>query len=169
VKLVLIAAVARDGGIGRGNELLFKDPADQQHFRRTTTGHAVLMGRRTWDSLPARWRPLPGRRNMVLSRDAGFAAPGAETAPSLEAALARLADADTVFVMGGADLYAQALPLADELILTEIARVFEGADAFFPAFERTQFDEVERRSATAADGTPLAFVTYRRRSRGSPG
>jgi len=163
VKLVLIAAVARDGGIGRGNELLFRDPADQQHFRRTTLGHALLMGRRTWESLPARFRPLPGRRNVVLSRDPGFVAPGAETAPGLDAALARLADADTVFVIGGAELYAQALPLADELVLTEVARTYPDADAFFPAFERAQFEEIERRGASAADGTALAFVTYRRR------
>lgn len=163
MKLVLIAAVARDGGIGRGNELLFRDPADQRHFRSTTMGHPVVMGRRTWLSIPERFRPLPGRRNVVLSRDPGFTAAGAETAPSLDAALQRLAAEDTVFVMGGADVYAQALPRADELALTEVDRVYDGADAFFPPFDRSLFDEAGRRRETAADGTPIAFVTYRRR------
>lgn len=163
MKLKLIAAVARDGGIGRDNGLLFNDPADQRHFRTTTLGCPVVMGRKTWLSLPERFRPLPGRRNVVLSRDPGFVAAGAETAPSLEAALERLRDADTVFVIGGADVYAQALPHADELVLTEVDRVFADAGAFFPPWDRTAFDEVERIPATAADGTRFAFVTYRRR------
>ncbi len=165
MKLVLIAAVARDGGIGRGNGLLFSDPADQGHFRATTMGSPVVMGRRTWLSLPVRFRPLPGRRNVVLSRDPGFVAAGAQVAPSLEGALDGLRDADTVFVMGGADVYAQALPQADELVLTEVDRVYEGADAFFPAFDRAAFEVVAREARRAADGTPFTFVTYRRRAR----
>ncbi len=165
MKLVLIAAVARDGGIGRGDALLFNDPADQRHFRATTMGSPVVMGRRTWLSLPERFRPLPGRRNVVLSREAGFVAAGAEVAASLEAALDRLSDADTVFVMGGAEVYAQALPLADELVLTEVDRSYDGADAFFPAFDRAAFEVVAQEAHRAADGTPFAFVTYRRRAR----
>lgn len=164
MKLVLIAAVARDGGIGRGNALLFSDPADQRHFRATTTGCPVVMGRRTWLSLPERFRPLPGRRNVVLSRDPGFAAAGAEVAPSLEAALERLRDAGTVFVIGGAEVYAQALPQADELVLTEVDRVYDGADTFFPAFDRAAFEVVAREAHVAADGTSFAFVSYRRRA-----
>lgn len=163
MKLVLIAAVAADGGIGRGNALLFSDPADQRHFRATTMGAPVVMGRRTWLSLPERFRPLPGRRNLVLSRDPSFRPEGAEVAASLDAALALLAAAPTVYVMGGAEVYAQALPRADELVLTEVPRVFEGTDAWFPAWDRAAFDLVERREAPAADGTPLAFVRYRRR------
>ena len=163
MKITLVAAVAADGGIGRGNGLLFTDAEDHRHFRAVTMGKPVVMGRKTWLSLPERFRPLPGRRNFVLSRDAGFAAPGAETAPSLEDALVRLAAEPEVCIIGGADVYAQALPGADELVLTHIARTFEGADAFFPAFDKAVFAEVARREATAADGTPLAFVTYRRR------
>jgi dihydrofolate reductase len=162
MKLTLIASVAADGGIGRGGELLLRDAEDMRHFRATTTGHAVVMGRKTWESIPPRLRPLPGRRNVVLSRDAGFAAPGAEVASGLDAALALLTDAPRVYVAGGAEVYAQALPRADELVLTEIGRSFEGADAFFPRWRRGEFVEVERREAHAADGTPLAFVTYRR-------
>jgi dihydrofolate reductase len=162
VKLVLIAAVARDGAIGRGNELLFREPEDQRHFRSATAGHAVVMGRRTWESLPPRFRPLPGRRNLVLSRDPAFTAPGAETAPSLDDALDRLAGETTAFVIGGADLYAQALPQADELMLTEVDRDYD-ADAFFPRWNRAEFDEIARDERRGADGTRFAFVTYRRR------
>lgn len=162
MKLTLVAAVAADGGIGRGNELLFTDAADQRHLRNVTMGKPVVMGRKTWLSLPERYRPLPGRRNVVLSRDPAFVARGAETAPSLHEALARLADAPEVCVLGGAEVYAQALPLADQLVITHVGRRFEGADAFFPAIEAAAFNEVERREAPAADGTPLAFVTYRR-------
>lgn len=158
----LIAAVARNGAIGRGNDLLWTDPADQRHFRQTTMGCPVVMGRRTWESLPARFRPLPGRRNIVVTRNAAFDAPGAETAPGLDSALALLADAPRVFVIGGGELYALALPAADTLVLTEIDAELDG-DTFFPAFDRTPFDEVERLPQRAADGTPFAFVTYRRR------
>ncbi len=106
---------------------------------------------------------MPGRRNVVLSRKAGYAARGAEVVPDLDAALALLAAEDVVYVIGGGAVYAQVLPLADELLLTEVDRIYDGADTFFPAFDRTQFVEVERRGATAADGTPYAFVTCRRR------
>ena len=107
----LIAAVARNGAIGRDNELLWKESADQKHFAATTRGHAVIMGRKTWESLPPRFRPLPGRRNIVVTRNAGFDAPGAETVDSLEAALQRVSGEPLAFVIGGAQLYAQALPL----------------------------------------------------------
>jgi len=86
--LALIAAVARNGAIGRDNDLVFGDPADQRHFRATTMGCPVIMGRKTWDSLPARFRPLPGRRNLVVTRNAHWQAEGAERAGSLSAALA---------------------------------------------------------------------------------
>jgi dihydrofolate reductase len=163
LKLTLIAAVAADGGIGRGNGLLFTDREDQRHLRARTLGRPVVMGRKTWLSLPERFRPLPGRRNVVLTRDAGFVAPGAETAASLDEALQRLAAEPEVCVLGGAEVYAQALPQADELVLTHIGRRFEGADVFFPPVDPARFVEAERREAEAADGTPLAFVTYRRR------
>ena len=163
-KLVLIAAVAADGGIGRRNGLLFTDPADQRHFRAVTMGKPVVMGRKTWLSLPERFRPLPGRRNVVLTREVGFEAPGAETAASLDEALARLAAEPEVMVMGGADVYAQAITRADELRLTEIGRRWPEADVFFPAIDRARFEEVQRIEAEASDGTPMAFVTYRRRS-----
>jgi dihydrofolate reductase len=163
VKLSLIAAVARNGAIGRDNELLWKESADQKHFAATTRGHAVIMGRRTWESLPPRFRPLPGRRNIVVTRGAGFDAPGAETAESLDAALQRLADVPRVFVIGGAQLYAQALPRVDEMVLTEIDADLDG-DVHFPAWDRQAFVETSREGHVGADGTRFAFVTYRRKA-----
>jgi dihydrofolate reductase len=162
-EVALIAAVARDGAIGRGNALLWHEPADQRHFRATTLGAPVLMGRRTWDSLPERFRPLPGRRNVVLTRQPALVCTGAETAPSLDAALLLLADAPRVWVIGGAEVYAQALPHADRLVLTEIDATFPDADAFFPAWPRADFDPVERICGVTTEGTHYAFVTYLRR------
>jgi len=162
VKLSVVAAVARNGVIGRDNAIPWQMPEDVAHFKALTTGHAVVMGRRTWDSLPERFRPLPGRRNVVVTRQAGWSAQGAERAASLEDALGLLEGAPSVFVIGGAELYAAALPLVDELVLTEIDRDVEG-DTFFPAFDRTAFEEVDRETQVSDDGTTFAFVTYARR------
>ena len=162
-EIALIAAVARNGAIGRDNALLFNEPADQRHFRATTLGCPVIMGRKTWDSLPARFRPLPGRRNVVVSRNTALRADGAEVVPGLGQALVRVADAPRAFVIGGAQLYAQALPLAQTLVLTEIDADLAG-DAFFPAWDRSQFAAVAGPAATSAGGLPYRFVTYTRRA-----
>jgi dihydrofolate reductase len=162
--LALIAAVDRRGAIGRGGELLWHEREDQAHFRRVTMGCPVIMGRKTWDSLPGRFRPLPGRRNLVVTRQPHWQAAGAERAGSLDDALAAVTDAPRAFIIGGGELYALALPKADELVLTEVDAEFEGADAHFPAFDRAGFDEVSRETRTGADGTRFAFVTYRRRT-----
>ncbi len=159
-EVALIAAVARNGVIGRDNGLVWQEPLDQRRFRSLTMGCPVVMGRKTWESLPARFRPLPGRRNLVVTRQAGYPAPGAETVPDLAAALRQVAGAPRVFVMGGGQLYAQALPLAQLLELTEIDADLEG-DVHFPAFDRTRFVETARETHAAADGTRFAFVTYR--------
>lgn len=161
-EIVIIAAVARNGAIGRGNALLFNEPADQRHFRQSTLGCPVIMGRKTWDSLPARFRPLPGRRNLVVSRNAGLEFAGAELAPDLATALARVADAPRVFVIGGAQLYAQALRLAHTLVLTEIDADLDG-DAFFPDWDRSAFEKTLGDEAVTAAGVPYRFVTYQRR------
>jgi dihydrofolate reductase len=163
-EIVLIAAVAANGVIGRGSELVFRHPADAKHFRETTMGHPVVMGRKTWESLPVRFRPLPGRRNIVVTRQAGYAAAGAETAPSLEAALGLVAAAPTVFVMGGGELYAQALPLAQRLEITEVQAPLEG-DVHFPAIDPAAWRREAARLPELAE-TPVpsfAFVTYHRR------
>ena len=163
MKLSLIAVVARNGVIGRGNELVCRLPEDQQHFRRVTMGCPVVMGRKTWESLPPRFRPLPGRRNIVVTRNPQWQAAGAEAAPSLAAALARVEAVPTVFVIGGGQLYREAIALADELVLTEIDRDFDG-DAHFPAWDPGRFTPTsrERHHAGPPNNFDYAFVTYRR-------
>ena len=164
--LTLIAGVARNGVIGRDNALLWHLPEDLKHFRAATMGAPVIMGRKTWDSLPQRFRPLPGRHNIVLTRQGGFHAAGASLAADLDAALARARQdgAPRAFVIGGAQIYRAALPLADELLLTEVERDFDG-DARFPDFARDTFAEVarERHHAAPPNDFDFSFVTYRRR------
>jgi dihydrofolate reductase len=161
VKLVIVAAVARNMAIGSHGELPWHMPEDLAHFRALTTGHPVLMGRRTWESIPDRFRPLPGRRNVVLTRSAGWTAEGAERAASLEDALELLADEPEVFAIGGARVYADALPHADVLELTELG-IDVDADTFFPSFDRSVFVEVSRDPGLSAGGIPFAFVRYER-------
>ncbi|MBS0447070.1 MAG: dihydrofolate reductase [Proteobacteria bacterium] len=161
--LALIAAVARNGAIGKGNELLWRESADQKRFRQVTMGCPVIMGRRTWESLPARFRPLPGRRNVVLTRDRAWRDAGAEPQASLDAALAALQGAaDRIFVIGGGELYAQALPRADELVLTEIDTDFDDADTYFPAWDRQAYAETSREHHVDPNGVGYSFVTYQR-------
>ena len=162
MRVTLVAAVARGGVIGRDGGIPWRLPEDTARFKALTTGHAVVMGRRTWESLPDRFRPLPGRRNVVVTRNSKWTSAGAERAESLEHALRLLANEPRVFVIGGAELYAAALPLADELFLTEIDLDVEG-DAFFPSFDRGEFEEASRDEQISCVGkVPFAFVTYRR-------
>mgnify|MGYP001234815417 FL=1 len=156
----LIWAQARHGVIGKNGVMPWHLPEDLAHFKRTTLAHPVIMGRKTWDSIPPRFRPLPGRRNIVVSRQADWQAEGAERATDLREALRLCEDADKVWVIGGAQIYAQALPLADELVVTEIDADFDG-DAHAPALGR-EWCEVARQPLTTASGLPLAFVSYRR-------
>jgi dihydrofolate reductase len=159
-EIILIAAVARNGVIGQDNDLVWRAPEDMARFKAATLGRTVVMGRRTWESLPPGFRPLPGRRNLVVSRQAGYTAAGAEVTSSLPAALA-LAETEEVFVIGGGELFAQALPLADRLLLTEVDIAPEG-DARFPEFSSAEWQETERSHHVAADGVGFDFVTYRR-------
>lgn len=156
--LSLIAAVARHGGIGRNNELLVHLPGDLPRFKALTTGSPIVMGRKTWDSIG---RPLPGRRNIVVTRNRHWQAAGAEAAHSLDEALELAAAAAKVFVIGGAEMYALALPRADELLLTEIDAELP-ADAFFPDWDRSQFRQTARQPQPAANGLGYAYVTYTR-------
>ncbi len=162
MKVALVAAVARGGVIGAGGGLPWRLPEDMRHFREVTTGHSVVMGRRTWDSLPERFRPLAGRRNLVVTRHDDWHADGAERAGSLEEALLLLDDVPQVFVVGGGELYADALRLADELLLTEIDAEVEG-DTLFPTWERAAFEETSREEHVSETGVRFAFVTYVRR------
>ena len=160
--LTLIAACARGGVIGIENRMPWHLPEDMKFFREATRGKPVIMGRKTWESLPDAFRPLPGRLNIVVSRNPDFHAAGGTVVGSLADALTAAGDAETAFVIGGAELYRQALPLADRLLLTEIDRDFDG-DAYFPEFARDVWQEVARDARIAESGLPFAFVTYQRR------
>jgi dihydrofolate reductase len=165
--LVLIAAVAENGVIGRGNALPWRLKSDMQHFRALTMGKPVVIGRKTYLSIG---KPLPGRTTIVVSRDRAFAAPGIVTAPSLEAALAAARGdalrrgADAIVVAGGADIYVQALPLATQLALTHV-RVSPEGDARFPAIDPNLWYETARseHQPAAEDDAPFSFVSYQRR------
>lgn len=159
--LVLIAAVAANRVIGAQNALPWHLPEDLKHFKALTTGHAVIMGRKTWESLPPRFRPLPGRQNIVVSRDPDYRADGADVVHSLDAAIG-LASTATTFVIGGAELYAHALPHAKRLELTEIAVVVDG-DSYFPEIDRAEWQETRRENCRSEIGRDFAFVTYERR------
>ena len=159
----LIAAVARRGVIGRDGGIPWRLPEDMARFRELTVGHPVVMGRRTWESLPDQFRPLPGRGNVVVTRNPDWSAQGADRAGSVEDALELLESEPHVFVIGGGEIYAAALPFAEELLLTEIDADVEG-DTTFPAWERDDFEEVERRERVAEGGTRFAFVRYVRRA-----
>jgi dihydrofolate reductase len=152
----LVAAVARDGGIGRAGDLLVRLSDDLPRFKRITMGAPIVMGRKTWASIG---RALAGRRNIVVTRDRSFRADGAEVAASLDDALARAAPAPKVYVIGGAEIYALALPVADELLLTEIDAEFP-ADTYFPAWDRRRFAQTSREPHESAAGVRYAFTTY---------
>jgi len=157
-QLEIVAAVAANGVIGAGNLMPWHIPADLRRFRALTTGHAVIMGRKTWESIG---RALPHRQNIVVSRAPAFRAEGAEVAASLDAALAQVTLPAPAFCIGGGLLYREALPRATTLHLTEIDASFEG-DATFPAFDRKLWRETARDAhpPDVPGGVAYAFVTY---------
>lgn len=157
-QLCLVAALASNGVIGTAGRLPWYLPEDLRHFKALTLGHPVIMGRRTWESIG---KPLPGRENIVVSRQRAYDAPGARVCGSLDESLAQCADAPIAFVIGGADLYAAALPIADRLEFTEISAAFRG-DTRFPAFDRGAWRETRREAQTSADGLRFDFVRYER-------
>ena len=158
MQLHLIFARARNGVIGKDNTLPWHLPEDMAHFKRLTMGCPVIMGRKTWDSLPARFRPLPGRINVVVTRQNGWNEIGAQPSYSLRDALSFCEQFEHVWVIGGAELYAQALPFANTAVVTEIDAEYAG-DAFAPQFG-AQWLETTRESHTSAGGLQYSFVTY---------
>ncbi len=159
--LNLIVAYAKNRTIGRDNALPWRLPGDLAHFKRTTLGCPIIMGRKTWDSLG---RPLPGRRNIVVTRTSGLLTPGAEVATSLPAALELVKDTDQAFVIGGGQLYAQALHVADRVIATEVHAIVEG-DATFAPLDMTDWIEVSRSPQPPENGLAYDLVEYHRKSR----
>jgi len=153
--ITLVVAIADNGVIGKNGAIPWRLPDDMKRFKALTLGHTVVMGRKTWDSLPPKNRPLPGRRNVVVTRDPRWGDAGAE-AVWLELALA-----GDVFVIGGAEIYRAALPRADRIELTEVHDEFEG-DAHF-TFDRAPWRETAREDHVSADGLAYSFVTLDRR------
>jgi dihydrofolate reductase len=164
--LGLIYARARNGVIGKNNTLPWHLPEDLAHFKATTLGQPVIMGRKTWDSLPPKFRPLPGRTNIVVTRQTDWQAQGAHVAHSIDEAIGLCpppSDAQTcVWVIGGAELYAQALPLAQRVVVTEIDADFDG-DAFAPELG-PEWREQQRVTHTSSQGWPYSFVTWTRQA-----
>lgn len=156
----IIAALARNGAIGRGNRMPWRLPEDLKRFRRLTMGHAVIMGRKTFESIGS---PLAGRSNIVITRSRDWNPPGCVVVHSLEAAFDAAGNSGEAFVIGGAQIYELALPRARRLYLTEIERDFEG-DAFFPQLDRLRWREVsrERHARRGAEDFDYAFVEYER-------
>ena len=158
-ELSLIVATERHHGIGISNTLPWRLPEDLAFFKRMTSGHAIIMGRKTFDSIG---RPLPNRRNIVVTRNPAWSHPGVETALSLADAI-RLAGDGEAFVIGGSQIYVEALPLASKLVVTEIDADFE-CDAFFPPIDPAVWSEVSREPHHSdSTGLSYAFVIYRRR------
>lgn len=151
--VTIIAAIAHNGVIGQANRLPWHLPADLKHFKRLTMGHAIVMGRKTWESLPGL---LPHRSHVVITRDTDYKAQGAMVAHSLDQAL-EIAGGEEVFVIGGAQLYAGALPVADRMLLTEVDFEAEG-DTFFPDYDALLWDEVGRESHLADERNPHAYA-----------
>jgi len=158
MKLHLIYARARNGTIGQNNQMPWHLPEDLAHFKRVTLGQPVIMGRKTWDSLPARFRPLPGRVNIVITRQTDWQAEGALRAASIEDAMRLCGDVPDAWIMGGAEIYRQAVPLASTAVVTEIDADFEG-DAFAPTLSPA-WQETARETHVAASGLAFSFVTY---------
>jgi dihydrofolate reductase len=164
--LALIVAVARNGVIGADNRLPWRLPEDLRHFRALTLGHTIVMGRRTWESLPG---ALAQRQNIVVTRNPGYVAPGAQVAASLDDALALASLPPPVFCIGGALLFRAALPRASVVYLTRIEQDFAG-DVTFPPLDLAQWTETshEAHTRSAVDGYDYAFITYKRRRDAAP-
>ncbi len=159
--LNLIATIGRRGELGRDGDMIWHISEDLKRFRRLTTGHTVIMGRRTWESLPK--GALPDRRNIVVTTNPRFSAPGAERAGSIAEAVRMAADDDEIFIIGGGSVYEQTLPAAERLYLTQIEGEAEDADTFFPAVDPGEW-EIEEMSdeARSKDGVPYRFITLRK-------
>lgn len=161
MRITLVAAVSENGVIGRGNALPWHLPADLQRFKRLTTGHAVVMGRKTWESIR---RPLPNRRNIVISSSVGFQATGATVVPTFGAAVDAAGDLSQLFAIGGSRVFEAALPLTDRLEITRVHAQVPG-DAFFPKLDLSEWKLVaeERHDADEQHAYPFSFLTYDRR------
>ena len=159
-RINMIFARAANGVIGKGGSMPWHLPEDMAHFKRLTQGWPVIMGRKTWDSLPPKFRPLPGRSNIVVTRQPDWKENGAQSTASLADALELCRQSEEVWVIGGAQIYAQAEPLADRIEVTEIAQNFDG-DAFAPPLG-SDWIEAARENHVSSNGLVFSFVTYKK-------
>lgn len=161
----IIAIVARNGAIGTGGDQPFHIREDFRRFKALTLGKPIVMGRRTFEALPS--GALPGRRNIVVTRNAAWRAEGVETAPSLTAAVGMAADTPEVMIIGGGEIYRQAMPLADRLYITEVDADVEDADTFFPPFDPAEWRQEESTDyqVDPRSGAPFRFLVYDRLSK----
>lgn len=159
----IIVCIAQNGAIGYENKLIYWLPNDLKRFKQLTTGHTIIMGRRTFESLPK--GALPNRRNIVLSRQPAATFPGAECFPSLEEALQHCGADEDIYIIGGATVYEQAFPLADRLLVTRVDNIPEKADTFFPAILSDEWEEsvCERHEADERHAHAYTFIDYIRR------
>ncbi len=158
----MIAAITRDGALGKDGDMIYHISADLRRFKQLTTGHPLVMGRRTFESFPN--GPLPGRRNLVVTRDATYARDGIETYGSLEDAIEACGDAEPM-VIGGGQIYSQAMPVSDRLLITEIDAVGRDADTFFPEISPDEWEVTEKSEpmTDTASGVSFRYVTYQRK------
>ena len=160
MQINMIFARAANGVIGKDNAIPWHLPEDLARFKQLTQGHPVIMGRKTWDSLPPRFRPLPGRKNLVITRQKDWSADGAFTASSLDQAIVLCSKAAEVWVIGGAQIYAEAQPIANRIEVTEIAQHFEG-DAYAPTLD-SNWIETARENHVSKTGLAYSFISYGR-------
>lgn len=152
----LIAAIAKNNCIGKDNQLLWNIPEDMKHFKDLTTGQVVLMGRKTWESIPEKFRPLPNRTNIIITRDESYQVPaGVEVYSSIDKAIANHKD-ESIFIIGGAQIYQQTIDMADKLCITHVNQDCDG-DAFFPKINPNVWQETGRE-----DHDGFSFVTYKK-------
>lgn len=156
MKIILIAAMAANRVIGKDNDIPWHIPGEQKRFKKITTGHTVVMGRKTYESIG---HPLPDRQNIIITRQSGYVADGCIIVQSLTEALEKCGNTDKVFIAGGGEIYAQALPVADEIYLTTLQRAVDG-DRYFPEFSQEEFQQVF--SETVNQHEPYMFAIYRR-------
>ncbi len=165
MKISMIAAVAQNGIIGKDNDLVWNLPDDMKFFMKTTTGHPVLLGRKNYESLPKKVRPLPNRTNIIITRNESYKAEGAIVVHSLSDGIeeARKTGAEEAFIIGGGEIYAIGFPFAQKLYLTEIEGIYDG-DTFFPEFDRSEWKETSRwhHPADERHESAFDFVTYER-------
>jgi len=156
MKIILIAAMAKNRVIGRGNAIPWHIPSELQRFKALTMGHTLIMGRKTFESIG---RPLPGRKTVIVTRNPEYRAPGCAVATSLTAAIALCAKEETIFIAGGGEIYQEALPLADAMYLTVLDREVEG-DVFFPEFGPSLFRNVSEERVKGTE--PYIFTAFSR-------